>query len=127
MLVRPSSIGNNVLYESGSQVGIRIGQSPEFHEPALESPDQPVNVEGEPSSVTEPVSVTTRVATPRNIGGRVTVDKPASKNLVQPFVTTTRLASWRRRPSHCARLVQEIAHANPEEFMETRKVRARVF
>jgi hypothetical protein len=125
MLVRRSSIGNDVLHESRSQFGIRICYSPELHNPALESPDQLINVEREPTPVIKPVFVMTRVATASNIGTRITVNKPTSKDLVEPFVTTSPSAR-RRRPTYCARLVQEIAHAEPQEFLETREVRTGV-
>jgi hypothetical protein len=96
MLVRRSSIGNDVLFESRSQFGIRSYQSPEFHNPALESPHQLINVEREPTPVIQPVFVTTRVATPSNIGTRITVNEPTSKDLVEPFVTTNPPSRRRR-------------------------------
>jgi len=79
--MRSSSIGNDVLYESRAQIDIRSYQSPEFHNPAMESPDQLINVQRKPTLVFKPVSVTVMIATPSDIG-RITVNKPTSKDLI---------------------------------------------
>jgi hypothetical protein len=52
------------------------------------------------------------------------MNKPTSK-LVEPFVTT-HVPSRRRRQTFCARLAQKVAHAKPQEFLETREVRTGV-
>jgi hypothetical protein len=88
----------------------------------MESPDQLINVQREPTSVIKPVLVLTRIATPGDIGTRITVNKPTSEDLVEPFVTTGPPAR-RLRPAQSVAFAQEIAHATPQEFMESLEIR----
>jgi len=105
-----------------SQVIVSRYEAPEFPNPALESPDELVYVESDPGSLLRPILVT-QVATPSSVGTtRIeTVNKPTSKDLVEPFVTTA-VPGRRRRKTFSTRLGQEIAHATPQEFMKAHKI-----
>jgi hypothetical protein len=120
------SLGKDILLKSSSQVIVSLYEASEFPNPTLESPDQLINVERGPTTgITPEVFVTTRITTPSNIGTRITMNKSTSKDLIEPFITTNP-SSRRCLQTYCVRLVQEIAHAKPQEFLETHKVRTGV-